>query len=263
MPALATESRRRATNSGCLFLLIIQRDPVNSKYSTVPTDTQDLQCLSLADRTFLSCCLFLVLGLSLPGAADAQAIDLAQAAYNEGRFTDAARAGEALGTSEGYALAAESLTVHAHYIAQDSEKEALIKYAVELARKAVHSNPDNADAHLQLAHAVGRYAQIVSPLQAASRGYAEQVHVSTENALQLDPEMVSAHLSLGRWHAELVSAMGPLMARMIYRARKKDAIAAFERALELAPHEKSVSLEYALGLLALDEEATAPRRAIC
>ena len=47
---------------------------------------------------------------------------------------------------------------------------------------------------------------------------------------------------------------GSFLARVIYGAREKDAIASFEQALELSPHGKAVHLEYTLGLLALDED---------
>ena len=130
------------------------------------------------------------------------------------------------------------------------EKKELLEHAVKLAKKAVLSNPSNADAHLQLAHTIGRHAQAVGMLEAA--GHAEEVRESTENALRINPELVAAHLSLGRWHSELVGAMGSLLARTVYGARKKDAIASFERALALAPHAKVTLLQYALGLLALD-----------
>ena len=63
--------------------------------------------------------------------------------------------------------------------------------------------------------------------------------------------MADAHLSLGAWHAGAVST-GGFFAGMLYGAKKKDALAYFERALELAPQEKNVHLEYALGLLSLD-----------
>ena len=146
--------------------------------------------------------------LPLADAAGAQSIDEARAAYAEGRFADAARIGETLGTSQGFALAAESLTIHAHFIAADGEKEALFERAIGLARKAVRSDSGNANAHLQLARAIGRHAQTIGSFEAANQGYAEKIREATENALRANPEMVSAHLSLGRWHAELVGTVG-------------------------------------------------------
>ena len=189
--------------------------------------------------------------LSLIGVVHAKTIDEAKAAYAQGRFAEAARIGESLGTSQGFALSAKSLSVHAHYAAKEGEKKELLERAVGLARKAVLSDPGNANAHLQLARAIGRRAETVGIFEAA--GEAEKIRESTENALRINPDLASAHLSLGRWHSELVGAMGSFMARTVYGARKKDAIASFERALALAPQAKDVPLQYALGLLALDD----------
>ncbi len=206
-----------------------------------------------AASLLLSCCLVLVCASPLTGASGIQSIGEAQKAYAEGRFIDAARIGEILGTSEGFALAAESLSIHAHYFARDDEKDELLERANGLAKEAIVSDPDNAQAHLQLAHTIGRRAQAIGAFRAAGRGYAEKIRESTENALRIDPDLAAAHLSLGRWHAELVGALGSFMARILYRARIKDAIASFERALALAPDSKAGPLEYALGMLALDE----------
>jgi len=194
-------------------------------------------------------CLFFACALVLIGVAHAQTIDQAEAAYTQGRFAEAARVGEKLGTSQGFALSAKSLSVHAHYIAKEGEKKELLERAVKLAGKAVVSDPGNADAHLQLARAIGRRAEAVGVFEAA--GEAEKIRESTEDALRINPKLVAAHLSLGRWHAELVGAMGSFLARTVYGARKKDAISSFERALVLAPNAKYVPLQYALGLLTL------------
>ena len=200
---------------------------------------------------FFFCCLAFVYVLPPIGVAHAQTIDEAKAAYAQGRFAEAARIGESLGTSQGFALSAESLSVHANYIAKKGEKKELLERAVTLATKAVTSDPNNADAHLQLARAIGRRAETVGVFEAA--GEAEKIRESTENALRINPKLVAAHLSLGRWHSELVGAMGSFIARTVYGAQKKEAIASFERAVVLAPNAKAVSLQYALGLIALDD----------
>ena len=198
-------------------------------------------------------CLALTHAVPSTGVAGAEPIHEARAAFTEGRFVDAARIAEALGTSRGFALAAESLTIHAHFIASKDEKEALFQRAAGLARQAVRADPGNADAHLQLAHVIGRHAQAIGSLEAANRGYAGQIREATETALQLNPDMAAAHLSLGLWHAEIVGAVGSLLGYLTYGARARDAVASFERALELAPDAKAVYVEYATGLLALDE----------
>ncbi len=184
-------------------------------------------------------------------SADTRSIDEVRAAYAAGRFAEAAGIAEALQTAEGYALAAESLTIHAHHIAADGEREALLERAIGLAEKAVDSDPGNADAYLQMARAMGRHAQSIGAVRSTGRGYGKRIREAAETALGLEPEMAAAHLSLGLWNAEVVAALGPLMARLVYGARKRNALAAFERALKLAPHAKAVPLEYAFGLLAL------------
>ncbi len=138
-------------------------------------DSQVVHRSGFALGFLLICCLALVHALPLAGANGAQSIDEARAAYTEGRFTDAALIGETLGTSQGFALAAKSLTIHAYFIAGDSEKKALFERAVDLARKAVSSDSGNADAHLQLARAIGRLAQMVGSFEAGNRGYAEEI----------------------------------------------------------------------------------------
>ncbi len=196
-------------------------------------------------------CLFFLSILYLTGVVHAKTIEEARAAYAQGQFAEAARIAESLGNSQGFAFSAESLSVYAHYIAKESEKKELLERAVTLARKAVASDPANADAHMQLARAIGRRAETVGVFEAA--GEAEKIRESTEKALQINPKLASAHISLGRWHSELVGAMGSFMARTAYGARKEDALASFEKALALAPNAKYVPLQYALGLLALDD----------
>jgi len=197
--------------------------------------------------------------LSASATAGAQSIEAARTAQAEGRFLEAAELGETLNTSEGCALAAESLAIHGYYIAADDEKEVLFERAMQLAQEAVRLDPSNPEAHVQSAHAMGRRGQTIGALEAVSRGYAEKVRDALESALRLDPEMASAHLSLATWHAEVVNGVGGFVAGAIYGAKKKKAVAHYEKALELAPDEKVVRVEYALGLLLLDDDRNRER----
>ena len=198
----------------------------------------------------LSCLVVAPLG----GTAGAQSIEEARSAYAEGRFADAARIGATLGTSEGYALAAGSLAIHGYYFASGDEAEALLEEATALARKAIRADPSNTDAYLRLVQAMGRHAQAIGSFEAINRGYAGKIREAAEKGLELDPESAGAHAALGTWHAEVVAAAGSFIARITHGARESDAIAHFEAALKHAPDEKLVNLEYALGLLILDED---------
>ena len=195
--------------------------------------------------------------LSIAGAmllanpAGGQTIEAARAAYTQGRFVEAAELGEALGTSEGYALAANSLAIHGYYMAAEDEQPELFARAIRAADEAIRLDPDNPEGYFQSAHAVGREAQTVGVMEALNRGYARRTREAAEEALRLDSEMAEAHLTLASWHAEIVNKMGGLVARVTYRATRRNALDYYEKALELAPDEIAVYLEYANGLLLL------------
>ena len=181
-------------------------------------------------------------------AAHAQSIEAARAAYADGRFAEASEVAAAVGTSEGLALAAETLAIHGFYVAGEADRQEMFQRAQAFAEEAIRLDDANPEAHLQLSHALGRYAQTLGRMQAG--GLAKPVREAMERAVALAPELGRAHLSLGSWHAE---ASRNMMARMMFGASKKKATEHFERAYALAPDDKAVQFEYAKGLLALNK----------
>ena len=125
----------------------------------------------------------------LAADATAQSIEDANAAYAEGRFVEAADMGEALGTSDGYALAAKSLAVYAHYEGSDEEFSEVVERAIRMGEEAVAADPTNPDAHYQSAHAVGRYAQRVGAFTALREGLAGKIRDLLEATLAIDPRL--------------------------------------------------------------------------
>ena len=196
--------------------------------------------------------------LLLAYAAAAQSIEAARSAQDEGRYVEAAELAEVLGTSDGYALAAESLAIHGYYIAGEADREALFHRAMELAEEAVKTDTSSPEAHFQAAHAMGRYAQTIGPAKAIGSGYVTKIRKSIEQALALDPEMAAAHLSLATWHAEAIAGAG-LVARLTFGASRKRALSHYEKALLLAPDETVVYVEYANALLHLSRKRNRKR----
>lgn len=188
----------------------------------------------------------------LAADASAQSIDEARSAYTDGRFVEAADLAEAIGTSEAYALAAQSLAVYAHYEATEEEWEEVVERAMQMGEEAVKADSTNPDAHYQSAHAVGRYAQRIGAWTALRQGLAGKIRDLLEATLALDPDYVHAILALGGWHAD-IDAEG-FIARRMYGGRKEEAIVLFDRALELAPESKVVLHAYAIRLPYLDKE---------
>ena len=188
----------------------------------------------------------------LAADATAQSIEDATAAFADGRFVEAADIGEALGTSDGYALAAKSLAVHAHYEASEEEFREVVDRAMRMGEEAIGADPNNAEAHYQSAHAVGRYAQRVGAFTALREGLAGNIRDLLEAALAIEPDFVDAMLALGGWHADL-DAEG-FIARRMYGGSKEEAVILLDRALELAPESKVVLHAYAIRLPRLDED---------
>ncbi len=191
---------------------------------------------------------------ALPAAA--QSLDDAVAMTVNGEWLMAADMGAALGTSEGYALAAQALAVYGYHLAPEEDKQPLFQRGMDYAERAIELGPDSSEAHLQASHAMGRYAQTIGVLQALSDGYADRIKDVLDKAIALDPRNFNAYVSLGAWNAEIVNSAG-FMAKVLYGATEEDALASYARALEIAPESASVNLEYAIGLLTLDKTGNA------
>lgn len=176
----------------------------------------------------------------------------ARAAFVDGRWLVAADLGEAAGTASGLALAADALSIHAHYVAPESERPEVLRRAIGLAEEAVRMQPSDPWVRFQLAHAVGRYAQSIPPMAAFREGYVGRSRQLVEDVLELDPEMVHARLQLGSWHADVVAQAGALVARLTHGARAKSALEHYERALEMAGDDLVVYAEVSRGLLHLN-----------
>ncbi len=195
---------------------------------------------------------FLVAMLAISSAHAAEpSIAAARAAFDDGRYLEAADLAESLDTSDGYALATDALAVHGHYLAADADKQSLLQRARNLADKAVALDETSAVARLQVAHAMGRYAQSIGPTKALRQGFVGGSRETIEAALELDPDLARARLSLASWHADVVAGFGRMLARVTYGATVQAAMHNYERALDLAPDDKFAYYEFARGLSAL------------
>lgn len=191
--------------------------------------------------------------LSLSGEPTAgQSMDSARAAYEDGRFVEAADIAESIGTPEAYILGARSLSVHVYYEASGEDWEAASRRAMRMGEAAVRADSSSAEAHFALAAAVGRYAQGKSAWTALREGLGGRIKDLLEATLELDPGHVAAMVALGCWHAD-VAAEGRI-ARMIYGASRDEAVELFERATALAPDYKDGFYQYGVRLPDLDKE---------
>jgi tetratricopeptide (TPR) repeat protein len=172
--------------------------------------------------------------------------------FHAGRFEAAARQGLKLGTA-GYAVAAKATCIHANYLEPSVTRQATLFDAV-LARSEQQQacQPDNPAGYYWFAYALGRKAQRISVLQALAQGAGGRIRKSLETVLRLEPRHADAHIALGLFHAEIVSKVGALAARLSYGASKEAGLRHFAQALELNPGSAIARVEYANALAMLD-----------
>ncbi len=192
--------------------------------------------------------------LSLVAAPASAQPDLpeARAAFTEGRFLEAADLAEAVGGSNGFALAAEALAIHAQYEAAEEAWDAIVERATRMGEAARRADFGNPEAHYQYGHALGRYANGVGTMRALNEGLAGRTRDAFETALERDPDHAGAHLALGAWHSDVADE--GFLARRIYGASRDRAVEHFERALELTPESPGLLYEYGIRLPALDRD---------
>ena len=88
----------------------------------------------------------------------------------------------------------------------------------------------NDDAHVEVAHAMGRYSQLIGVLSALKQGYAEKIEFHLDEAIKLNPSNVSAQIAKGTWNAEIVNKAG-FMAKFLYGATSDLAREHYKKAL--------------------------------
>jgi hypothetical protein len=154
-------------------------------------------------------------------AARAAGLNEAEALYEEGDMTGAARLARSLASADGFALAAQATLVQASYLSPRAEQPALFERAAADALAALARDPDHVDAHLQLAMALGHLAELHDPLSAHVNGYAQSGKALIDQALALDPGSQWARALLGIWHLRIVQRAGDALGQSLYGASRE------------------------------------------
>ncbi|WP_338844720.1 hypothetical protein V8J88_13830 [Massilia sp. W12] len=173
-------------------------------------------------------------------------------AFHAGDFEKAVQLGLEQGI-DGYNVANKAAGIYATYL-EDNEKKKIAMFE-EIAKRCEEqqeARPDDANAYYWHAFALGRYAQGISIVKALSQGIAKKVRASLDRALELSPKHADAHIAMGAYHAEIIDAVGSMIASMTYGVKKEESYKYFKKALELNPDSAIARTEYANALLKLD-----------
>lgn len=206
--------------------------------------------------------LWLAVAFSAPAAAGPFETTLAQAAQATGREAQLILLRlEPLGSQEreNATLLARLSRSWADTVDTAPDKAAAkqaARHALDLAERAVKADPKNAQAHLALAIASGKWTDFVDAK--TKLALSRQIRAEAEQAIALDPKLDLAYHVLGRWHLG-VAGVNPLFrlgARLtvgeLPPASLEEAACHLEKAVELAPqtiiHHQHLALAYqALG----------------
>jgi hypothetical protein len=159
----------------------------------------------------------------------------AEALYEQGDMIGAATLARSLDTASGFALAAQATLVEATYLSPDADKRALFERAAGDAQAALAQDPNQVDARLQLAIALGQLAELEDPLTAHLSGYAREGKALIDQALAVDPDNEWARALLGMWHLRIVERAGDALAESLYGANRAQGIALCSDAMA-GPH---------------------------
>ena len=185
----------------------------------------------------------------------AAGLDEADRLYRAGNMLEAARVARAVGSADGYALAAKAALVDALYLAPDHERPALLQQAADDADRALELEPDHVGAMLRLAVTLGHIAELEDLVSAHVKGYGRQGRELLERALALRPDDAWANGLLGIWHLQVVSHGGAMLAESLYGASEAEGRRLCTRALQLEPDATSIRFGCARSLLDLDATA--------
>ena len=191
---------------------------------------------------------------------DAEALREAWRAFHRGDFQQAWDAGRALGPA-GCAPAGKAAATYATYLERDAKRAAaVLNEAAGLCEKACAALPEHANSHYLLAYCLGRYAQKISVTRALADGLAGRVKSALERTLELEPRHAEAHAASGTYHAEVIGKVGSLLGALTYGASESEALANYRKALKLHPDSAILRVEYARGLLLMDDSRIAEAR---
>lgn len=171
--------------------------------------------------------------------------------FNKGEYLESINLASQKPSLESYIFCARALAIYGHFFLDGEEAIKVFKQAKEFAFLALEIDNLDDNAHLEASHSMGRYSQLIGIVVALKDGYAEKISFHLDEALKINPENVSAQISKGTWHAEIVDKAG-FMANILYGATSDQARNHYEIALNLDGKNIGVLYEVSYGLFLLD-----------
>lgn len=175
--------------------------------------------------------------------------DLAEIAFDEGRFLEAASLAQAE-TADAKAFRAKALLSEA-ISGNNGLSDALLSQAVAAADSGIALEPDHAEARLQRSIAISLKTRAMTMREVQKSDLVDEAKATVETLLAEDEANAYAHMFLSVWHLE-VWKRGGRVGAMVMGANRKTAREHYQTASNLAGDDASVHWQYARALAALN-----------
>ena len=191
-------------------------------------------------------------------AAPAFAADSPDELFRAGDYREAAAAGRALNTVDGYLVADMSTLARASLQTSDkSVARELLKLSQADFDAVLEKSPGNFDALLNKAIVIGYRAKLDS-----APALAKQTRRNFEAILARNPNSAVANAALAGWHGQSVAAVGSFVAGAALGAKQSEAVRLYEKALTLPGADPLVPHFYAFNLLNLSPDNASRAKAL-
>ena len=136
-------------------------------------------------------------------SAHADTVEDIQLNLQSGHFEQAVDQGKALGTPDGFILAAEALNAKL-LLGQAKHRTKTAKAAMKLAKNALELDPNNAEAQIQYALSYGFYGRYASSFKAWRKKLAPKIKAEIDKAEAMAPKDARVKALQGAWHLNLL-----------------------------------------------------------
>lgn len=193
-------------------------------------------------------------GLACAGLANAAVPRSAENAYHAGAYDRAVTLCDIEGSAESLAFAAQAIIADA-ITRPAGFCEPCLRRAIAKGDQAIARDPQRVEGYLQKSIAIGFRGRAIGVSQARAEGLADEAFALLERAVAMAPANAWAQASLGAWHLEIVQHAGPVLANLMYGASRAQGLQHYQAALTLDPHSALLQMNFALALLAMEDEA--------
>jgi len=175
----------------------------------------------------------------------------AQAMIDAGQYASAITLSTAQDTVSGYTLAAEALNTQV-MLELVPNVNASAKEAKRLAKTALDLEPENREALIQFAIALGFETRSSSLMKAYFGKLPQKSKAAIDLAYAAAPSDARTSALLGAWHLGVTGKVEPERAFEMFGAREVDGISGYDQAVALQPQDIVIMGNYAVALLAID-----------